>query len=112
MDGQHDKQVLNTPQDYVDTVVTLKQSNNFEAANALVLEGLERFPKEANLYLEYGDIAVCQKNWQEAAKRWTQMREQCPQKPHGYFRGVRALKEQGDFTIADALALEGINSFR
>ncbi len=86
----------------------LKKLGNFETADALVLEGLQKFPEEASLYVEYGDIAMRQKNWPEAVKRWALMREKCPDLSDGYIVGGKALKKLGNFEVADALVLEGL----
>lgn len=63
------------PRGYVGGAAALKGSRDFQAADALVLEGIKKFPKAAGLYVEYGDIAMRQKNWPEAIKRWALMRE-------------------------------------
>lgn len=89
----------------------LKMLGDFAVADALILDGLKKFPTSYNMYIEYGDIAMHQKDWSEAVKRWTLMREKCPEHPYGYFSGVAALKEQGEFETADALALEGLEKF-
>ena len=99
------------PHGYFEGARALKEQGFFETADALVLEGLQKFPKEPELYNQYGDIAVRLKNWEEAAKRWALMREKCPQKPHGYLGGTRALKEQGFFEAADSLILDGLEKF-
>ncbi len=99
------------PRGYFSGSEALKENGDFEAADALVLEGVEKFPQEANLYAEYGKIAMRQKNWPEAIKRWTLMRERCPERPRGYFSGAEALKENGNFKAADALILEGLEKF-
>ena len=96
---------------YAGGAKALRWSGKFEAADALVLKGIEKFPKESGLYAEYGDIAVCQKNWPEAVKRWAFMREKCPEHARGYFSGATALKENQEFEAADALAFEGMGKF-
>ncbi len=97
------------PRGYIAGSAALKESKNFEAADTLVLAGLDKFPKEADLYVEYGDIAMRQKKWKEASKRWALMRERIPGR--GYISGVKALKECKEFENADALVLEGIKKF-
>ncbi|MBQ6669581.1 MAG: glycosyltransferase, partial [Deltaproteobacteria bacterium] len=99
------------PHGYFGGACALKEQGFFEAADALVLEGLKKFPKEPELYRQYGAIAVQRKDWPEAVKRWALMRKECPQKPHGYFGGARALKEQGSFEAADGLVLDGLKKF-
>ena len=96
---------------YIGGVTALKKNKDFEAADALILEGLEKFPNEPKLYKQYGDIAARKKNWPEAIRRWTLMREKCPENPRGYFSGAEALKECKDFKAADALILEGLEKF-
>ena len=95
----------------VSGVAALKELKDFDAADALCLEGMKRFPQEDGFYIEYGDIAVCQKNWPEAVKRWALMREKYPRDPRGYTNGASALKENREFDAADALILQGLGRF-
>ena len=74
----------NHPRGYVGGAIALKERKDFATADALALEGLKKFPNEAELYIEYGDIAVRQENWEEAVKRWELMREKCPEHPSGF----------------------------
>ncbi|MBR5347582.1 MAG: tetratricopeptide repeat protein, partial [Deltaproteobacteria bacterium] len=99
------------PDGYVGGAAALRALGDFESVDALMLEGLKKFPKDAALYVKYGDSAMRRKDWPEAAKRWALMRKKCPRKPHGYFKGAAALKEQGNFDAADALVLEGLEKF-
>ena len=99
------------PQGYADGAKALKENKDFNAANALILEGMKKFPKETGLYAEYGNIAMRQKDWPEAAKRWALMREKFPDLSNGYFSGAEALKENKEFEAADALVLEGLEKF-
>ena len=99
------------PHGYLNGVRVLKEQGEFAAADALALEGQEKFPKEVGLYAEYGWIAMRQRDWPEAVKRWALMREKLPEHPCGYYSGAAALKEQGDFSAAEALALEGLEKF-
>ena len=101
----------NHPRGYVGGAIALKERKDFATADTLALEGLKKFPNEAELYIEYGDIAVRQANWAEAVKRWELMREKCPEHPSGFSRGSSALQHLGEFAAADALALEGLKKF-
>ncbi len=96
---------------YMASGMGLRELGNYKDSDAHILAGLERFPDEAELYIEYGLNAVCQKNWPEAVKRWALMREKYPQDLLGYVNGALALKENGEFDAADTLVLQGLARF-
>ncbi len=105
------KKIPGHPRGYEASGVGLRELGKIEESDAALLAGLEKFPNETDLYLEYVQNAIRQKSWPEAAKRWALMREKYPQDPHGYTNGALALKENGEFDAADALVLEGLGRF-
>ena len=71
---------------YIDSSQKVEnKQKDFDAAHALAFGTLKKFLKEAGLYAEYGDIAMLQKNWAEARKRWAFMKKKCPQNPSSYY---------------------------
>ena len=62
-------------------------------------------------FIAWSNESTLRKDWPEAIKRWSLIREKYPEHPHGYFSGAEALKENREFEAADALILEGLKKF-
>ncbi|MEX2014759.1 MAG: glycosyltransferase domain-containing protein [Candidatus Saccharimonadales bacterium] len=55
---------------WVGFIKSLRQLRDFERANEFAALGLERYPNDAWLRMEFAEIANDRKDWPEALKRW------------------------------------------
>ena len=81
------------------------------AADALAMEGLDRFPADAALLVNHAWTAHHARRWQAAALRWQAVREHVRDGKLGYVQGANALREGGDVAGADALLGEALRRF-
>ena len=80
------------------------------AAEAVLSEGVRRFPSHPWVRLQHAEVASQAEKWEEALKRWEQFAVDFPSMPDGFFRSASAALKLGrtdkdGFAIAqDALA--------
>ena len=99
------------PVGYSATVQVHQKLRQFNAADALAMDGLSRFPADAGLLMNYAWGAHHTRNWAEAAKRWEAFRMQSPDAKLGYVQGALALREEGNLPAAEVLLAEGFRRF-
>jgi len=96
--------------DSVNILVGLKR---FDEAEALMLAGQKRFPKEGHYAEGYAMVAHRRHDLEEAARRWKVVRKKFPHRSPGFVVGAGCLRELCRFDEADALithAMEQIPS--
>src|ERR1700693_4312859 len=73
----------------------LRQLGRTEEADALLVEGIARFPEDPAIGSEYAWLAQTAREWHQAVSRWEEMRAHHPDLPVGYSVGGAALREPG-----------------
>ncbi|WP_419727961.1 tetratricopeptide repeat protein [Lichenicola sp.] len=81
------------------------------AADALAMDGLARFPDDSALKINYAWSAHHARNWAQAAERWELFRTYSPDVKLGYLQGAVALREGGDLPAAEALVGHAFHRF-
>jgi len=81
----------------------LREQRRFDEASALLAEAQARFPGDAVIMAEWCWVAHIARDWPEADRRWTLLREQAAHLPVGYTSGAVALRELRRHDAADAL---------
>ena len=74
-------------------------------ADETLLEGIARMPCNPALLVEYARLAHCRSEWDEAARRWAEVRERFPNKNEGYANGADALAALGQASEAERVGL-------
>lgn len=82
-----------------------------EQAEAILAEGMGRFPDHLGLAIHHSWMAMGRAEWTEAAGRWEAIRDRFPHQPIGYYEGGLALREAGRLDEADAVLVVGIQKF-
>lgn len=83
------------PGDLLDRSVALASAGALDEADALLAEGVARFPTEIGFFIERAWIPHRKKDWPEAIKRWQLVKDSFPQHPVGY-RGLSiCLRDSG-----------------
>ena len=95
------------PWAYVHGAVALRENGDQPAADALIGEALTRFPDFVTGFAVWADMAVRQRDWEEAAHRWAVVRARFPLDGSGYVLGAQALEQLGRFDDADQVLTEG-----
>lgn len=67
----------------------------FDEAQALLEEAMAKFPEDAQVSVQYAEVAHRRRDWPEAVRRWEIVRQQLPEQPVGYRQGVAALIASG-----------------
>jgi tetratricopeptide (TPR) repeat protein len=91
--------------------IALRELRQFDAAEALLAEALTRFPGDRGSLNEHAWLAVAQREWPEAARRWALVRERFPDDPEAYLRGAQALSSMWRHEEAEALLSDAIGRF-
>ena len=99
------------PLGYSAAVQVHQKLGQHHAADALAIDGLDRFPADAALLVNHAWTAHQARRWQEAALRWQVVREHVRDGKLGYVQGANALREGGDIAAADALLGEALRRF-
>ena len=66
---------------YAGMGATLKRLKRFDEADAVLSDGMARFPRNANLGVNYAWVSDERGDWGESLKRWTALRERFPRDP-------------------------------
>ncbi len=85
----------------------------FEIAESILLEGLLKYPKNANLHKELADTAVKLQDWETAITRLVLVLEDYPEKATAgvYFRLSYVYKKTGNYQVADDYLEAGLHKF-
>lgn len=89
----------------------LRELGRFADADAILSEGMQRFPRDPGMAIHYAQVAMRPKNWDEAADRWGIVRAKFPEHPSGYQSGGWASREAKRFDEADAVLRVGMVLF-
>ncbi len=74
-------------------------------ADEILREGVNYIPDDPILKIEFALLAHRRGEWEEAARRWAELREQFPLRPEGYVQGAEALVGMGLHDDAHTLRL-------
>src|SRR3954452_9968497 len=69
--------------EYLSLAVTLRETDRFEEAEALLAEALERFPDDLGIAIESARSQTHRQNWAEALRRWKLVRTRFPDQSAG-----------------------------
>jgi len=73
-----------------------------EDADAVLTAARTVLPREAGVYLDYARLAEARHDWNEAARRWAEVRDNFPEAWIGYTGHANAQRELGQFDAARA----------
>jgi tetratricopeptide (TPR) repeat protein len=96
--------VPDDPVGYASTGAALLELQRFEQADAVLEEGLRRFPNHQQLVGNYAWVATRMRDLPEALKRWSKYRDQFPTDSLGHGQTKWVLNELGRFEEASRLA--------
>jgi predicted Zn-dependent protease len=89
----------------------LRESSQFETAESVATEGLQRFPDTPGLLVEHAFATHMRQDWQTAAGRWEAARTRQPEHHIGYVLGAQCLRNLGRVDDAEALLRTAIERF-
>jgi tetratricopeptide (TPR) repeat protein len=96
---------------YIGVGLALRRLGNFEAADDVYREALERFPPHEALYMEFAWSAEESRNSGESIRRWAKVRAHFPNLVLGYVRGGILLRDSRRYLEADATLRTAIDRF-
>jgi tetratricopeptide (TPR) repeat protein len=105
------EQFPHQPQGYSGAAIAYRDAGDFDQADLLLQEAIERFPNVAWLTFEHGWVAHIRRDWPEASRRWEIVRAHAPEVLVGYTEGAAALRELGRMTEAEALLRDAAERF-
>ena len=97
-----------SPHAWLAHIDVLHRAGRAEDAAALLRQALRRMPRQPDIQAAWGQEAMRQKDWAEAARRYGRLRRRWPERPDGYEQAANALLEEGRPNEADALIAEGM----
>ncbi|MEI2418805.1 hypothetical protein V6O07_00900 [Arthrospira platensis SPKY2] len=108
LDSNHDKVPAKI---YSLISVAYRSMGDYEAAETIMLTGMEMHPKSVDLAYEYAEIATSQRHWQEAVKRSQNIlnlyQEKAPAK--AYLRLSLAYRFTEDIDCAEGIIKKGLD---
>jgi tetratricopeptide (TPR) repeat protein len=99
------------PIGYIKGARALSNLGELDQADALLAEGTECFPENAELVAQWAELAARCGRWPDAAARWALLRKSQPANAAGYINGSEALLKAGSLAEAEALMAETIQRF-
>jgi predicted Zn-dependent protease len=82
-------------QGYVDGGAALREAGLLDDADLVLRNGMTLFPGEPWLAIHYAWVAHFRADWEDAARRWEDVRTRFPEVTIGYLEGARALTLAG-----------------
>ncbi len=89
----------------------LREAGRFAEADALLTEAFARFPDAAEPSIEYARLATARRDWPEASRRWSIVRDRHPDNVDGFTGQAGIWREMGQFDSADAVLTEALVRF-
>ncbi len=80
---------------YSEALTSLRQLGRHTEIEDVLRDGMDRFPEQSKLLLEYAMLAHRRHDWDKADERWARVRTLFPRAPEGYIRGAEALDALG-----------------
>jgi tetratricopeptide (TPR) repeat protein len=96
---------------YTGAAATLRETGRVAEAEALLKAAARCFPSNPAPAIEYAWLAHAERNWPEALRRWSAVRERFPDQPHGYSGAAATHRIAGDLDLADALLQYALERF-
>jgi predicted Zn-dependent protease len=84
---------------------------DFDAAEILLRDGTNRFPRDHGFFIEYGWAAHRKKAWADAEQRWAEVRNRFPDIQAGYVCGAASYRESGRLDEAARLLHVAVDRF-
>jgi tetratricopeptide (TPR) repeat protein len=94
------------PIGYAAAASVLRQLNRVEEANALLLEGLEKFPSDQSIAAQHAWLAHHLRDWPEVHARWEAFRRKFPDVILSYTADATVLRYMGCFDDSEKTYLE------
>lgn len=91
------------PLGYSGGASSLREANRPDDAEALLSENIPKLPLDMGLLVEWAWVAHHRRDWAEAARRWSLIREKFPNNLQGYSGGVASFRDAASFSEAEAL---------
>jgi predicted Zn-dependent protease len=89
----------------------LRDAGHIEDAEALLAEAIIAFPDDPAAAIEQARLAQVRRDWPDALRRWSAIRQRFPNQPHGYSGAAVAHRQSGEFDAADALLRHAMERF-
>ena len=87
----------------------LKELGRYDEAEAELREIHTSFPMEIQPWMELASIAEIRENWDEADRRWAEVRKRFSMSSVGFIQGRRALREVGREAEIEPLLSEAVD---
>lgn len=94
------------PAGYVAGGEALFEAGGLDAAEAVLADGMIRFPEAPEPAVQHALLASRRRDWPEAVRRWDAVRQRFPDEVAGYWGGAQALRQFRRFAEAEALVQE------
>jgi tetratricopeptide (TPR) repeat protein len=99
------------PLAYISGATALRQAGQTNAADALLLQAVERFPDDQSVAIEHASLIGRGADAEAAVRAWEQVRARFPQQRAGYLGGVTALRRVKRHDEAETLSAEAVARF-
>jgi tetratricopeptide (TPR) repeat protein len=93
---------------YLGGALALRESKQFDEAEAVLRAARERFPEHRQVLMDLGHLAIMRRDFAGAVEIWQEVRTQFPEHVEGYIWGAFALRELQQLDAAEELARAGL----
>ncbi len=93
---------------YVWAIQVLWRGGHLDEAETLAQSAFARFPRHPDVFVQHAWIASARQDWDEAARRWSLVRDRAPKRIEGYQCGARALWQSGRTEEAETVVATGL----
>ncbi|WP_428485498.1 glycosyl transferase family 90 [Rhodopila sp.] len=105
------EQFPDDPAGYIGGALVRRETGWPDGSDALLAQGIASQPRDIGLLTEYAHNAMRRKDWNEAVRRWETFRLRLPDSHLGYLGGAGALRDAGQFEVAEALLRGALTLF-
>ena len=102
---------LSNAADYANAARILRAEKRVDDADAMLSDGIERFPEHIGLAIDYCSAAMDRHEWSEALQRWERLQRAFPNELRGYIGAALALRELKKCEEGEARLLAAIDRF-
>ena len=90
---------------------SLREKHQLDEAEAMLTEGMERYPDQFALLVEHASLAQDRRAWPEALQRWERVRRDFPSDLRAYVGAALALREMQRFDEAEEPLAAAVERF-
>jgi tetratricopeptide (TPR) repeat protein len=99
------------PGPMIGLATAFRSAGSLDRADALLAEGVHRFPDHVPMLVQFADLAAQRQRWEAAIDRWAMVRRKAPDRVDAIAASIGSLRQANRLNEAEALAQEALQHF-